>query len=95
MSEELLLENGPVLRVYFAGDAPRVMIVRIRQEPPALFLAFGKSHLPRRWFERQEMPLSKNVVKGGATRFFAQVIENAAKINMQTMSLLPMQYAIM
>jgi hypothetical protein len=95
VSEESLLENGLVLSVYFVGGAPRAMLVRIRQEPPAPFVAFGKSHLLRLWFERQEMSLSKNVVKGGATRFFTQVIENAAKINMQTMSLLPMRYAIM
>jgi hypothetical protein len=41
------------------------------------------------------MSLSKNLVKGGATRFLTQMIENAAKINIETMSLLPMQYAIM
>lgn len=43
----------------------------------------------QRWAERREIFVAKNVVKRGAMVFFTQVIENVAKINMETMSLLP------
>jgi hypothetical protein len=95
MSERPILVIGLVLSAYSIGGAQRAMAGRICQELPACPFAFWELRFLRRWVERQEMSFSKNVVKGGATRFLAQVIENAAKINMQTMSLLPMQHAIM
>jgi hypothetical protein len=55
------------------------------------FLVFGELALGPR-VERREKFFAKNVVKRGARMFLTQVIENAAKINTETMSLFP--YAV-
>ena len=95
MSERPILVIGLVLSAYSIGGAQRAMAGRICQELPACPFAFWELRFLRRWVERQEMSFSKNVVKGGATRFLAQVIENAAKINLKKCPNALMQNAIL
>jgi hypothetical protein len=44
---------------------------------------------------QERRTFSRNVVKRGRGTFFAQVIENAQKINFQKCPIYPMQYDIM
>jgi hypothetical protein len=93
VSERLLLGLG-IVSMYFRDAMPRSdQAWEDATGVPcngrsSVFLAFGESAVG----EGKKSLSPKNVVKRGARMFFTQVIENAAKINMETMSLLP--YAV-